>query len=101
MTHLHRTCPPSFEAVRTARARAAFAVWRPGEQAERERAIRSLPTKLWKGRPVFQIRCHGTRGKGPHDVWVPEAMLWASIDPFRRWCCVYHAGDQLQEPARG
>lgn len=95
MTMLHRSCPPSFEATRTARARAAFEMFRPGESPHRARQIAALPVKDWKGRPVFQIRCHGTRGKGPHDVWVPEGVLWAHIDPFgAAFCCPYHAGDQ-------
>lgn len=81
---------------------AAFAVW-AAEQEEhpgafmqavkkREYQIAYLPQNDWRGKKVYQITCHGTRGKGPHKVWVPESLLWSLID-FRMYRCVFHAGD--------
>ncbi len=73
------------------RARHAFAEYR-GLVAERERAaeIAVLPQATWKGRTLYTITCHGTTGRGPHRVNVPEALLWSLIEigAFR---CPYHA----------
>jgi len=67
-----------------------------GDRAYVRRAseISALPYKEWKGKVVHRLRCHGVRGKGPHDVWVPQSMLWNLIS-FENYCCVYHHGDQL------
>lgn len=56
--------------------------------------IAALPTVEWKGRTLYTLRCHGTRGKGPHDVNLPESLLWNLIG-LTHYCCVYHAGNQL------
>jgi len=55
--------------------------------------IQTLPVVLWKGRTVYTIRCVGVRGKGPHVVNVPEALLWCLIDP-RQYYCPFHAADR-------
>jgi len=72
-------------------AQAAFRQYR-GEDgyAEREAAIAALPVAEWKGRQLRAFRCHGETGKGPHDVNVPESLLWVLIG-LDRWKCPYHA----------
>lgn len=60
--------------------------------AIREAEIAALPTVTWKGRTLYTIRCHGTSGKGPHDVNVPLAVVWHLIN-LHRYFCPYHAGD--------
>lgn len=64
----------------------------PVRTAIRERAIAALPQVMWKGRTLYTLRCHGTSGKGPHDVNVPLLLVWSLID-LDRFYCVYHAGD--------
>jgi hypothetical protein len=59
------------------------------EFARRQAAIEALPTVQWKGRTLYTIRCHGDFGKGPHDVNVPEAILWQLIS-VNRFLCPYH-----------
>ena len=71
------------------KARAAFAQYGTRDIAERQAQIDALPVVEWKGRRLRTIRCHGTTGKGPHDVHVPEAVLWALID-LRAFRCPYH-----------
>lgn len=81
-------------ARQAATAKAAFLELRgPGDAADRAAQIAALPTVDWKGRTLWTLRCHGTTGKGPHDVHVPEAVLWALID-FRAYCCPYHQGSR-------
>lgn len=77
------------------RARAFFIEVR-GHAASCARAgqITMRPTKTWKSQPLFRLLCHGTRGKGPHECWVPEALLWSLID-FRAFRCPYHLGDEI------
>ena len=57
--------------------------------ARRAREIAALPSKLWKGKTVFLVTCRGDYGKGNHEVWIPERILWllVSIDVYR---CPYH-----------
>lgn len=72
-------------------ARRCFITYRTPEQvAERALLIRSLPTVNWKGKLLRTIRCHGTTGRGPHDLNVPESLLWALLDPTR-YVCPFHA----------
>lgn len=61
---------------------------------KRAAAISRLPDAEFKGRALKVLRCHGVRGKGPHDCNVPESLLWILID-LNHWCCVFHHGDQL------
>lgn len=61
--------------------------------SQREAEIAALPSVEFKGRSLRALRCHGVRGKGPHDCNVPESLLWILID-LRHWCCVFHHGDQ-------
>lgn len=85
------------DAAQTARAREAFAAFRGGLAAlERLGQIDDLPRKPWGGRLVYQVRCRGVSGRGPHDLWVPEAVLWAVLD-LERFRCPYHAGDPIPE----
>jgi hypothetical protein len=62
----------------------------PERAAERAAEIASLPTVEWRGRTLRTIRCTGTRGRGPHDMHVPESLLWSLID-LGRYRCPYHA----------
>jgi hypothetical protein len=57
----------------------------------REAAIAALESKLWGKRNirVFRMRCDGDFGRGPHDLFVPERVLWALID-LRHFVCPYH-----------
>lgn len=66
----------------------------PERAAKRQAEIDALPVVNWKGRMLYTLRCHGTSGKGPHDVNVPLAMVWHLIS-LKRFYCVYHAGDAL------
>lgn len=80
---------------RIARARAAFREYSNG-RSEQQRAaqIAALQTIDWQGRRLYTIRCHGTTGRGPHDVNVPEDMLWALID-IDTFICPFHAYEML------
>ena len=76
----------------TARACQAFVEARGSAASVRRAAeITALPLVAWKGRDLRTLRCHATFGNGPHDVNVPEALLWAVID-LRAWRCPHHAG---------
>jgi hypothetical protein len=59
------------------------------DAARRAQEIAARPSVVWKGRTLRTIRCHGDYGKGPHDVHLPESVLWnlISLDHYR---CVYH-----------
>lgn len=57
--------------------------------ATREAEIAALPAVEWKGRTLRTIRCQGDFGKGPHDMNVPEAILWSLIN-LNRFICPYH-----------
>ena len=74
----------------TARARAAF-VALEGEQAAARRQVQiaHLPIVEWKGRLLYTVRCDAQFGKGPHDVNVPEHVLWALLD-LRAFRCPFH-----------
>ena len=63
-----------------------------GEKCEKRRAeeIAALTIVNWKGRRLRAIRCHGVRGKGPHDMNVPESVLWNLVD-LDRFMCAFHA----------
>jgi hypothetical protein len=68
----------------------AFIAWRgPDGLRRRGEDIRRLPTVDWKGRALFTLRCNGPFGNGPHDVNVPESLLWSLID-LDRFLCAYH-----------
>lgn len=85
------------QASKLRRARAFFIEIR-GEAAAVRRAadIAALPVVTWKGRDLRTIRCHGTTGKGPHDVNAPESLLWSLIG-INRYFCPFHP-PELQEP---
>lgn len=51
--------------------------------------IAQLPVKDWRGRAVFRIMCEGPFGRGPHENWVPEHLLWNLLD-LGHYCCPYH-----------
>lgn len=68
---------------------AAFCEFRAGEESERAAEIAALPSKDWKGLTVYQMRCDGDYGRGPHEVWLPEYLLWGLID-LRRYRCPFH-----------
>ncbi|HVL65757.1 MAG TPA: hypothetical protein VM364_00715 [Vicinamibacterales bacterium] len=74
-------------------ARAAFLeVAGPARSFQRSLEIARLPRVDWRGRRLYTLRCQGTSGKGPHDVNVPEGLLWSLID-LRMFRCPYHAHD--------
>ena len=56
---------------------------------QRVREIEALPVVEWKGRTLRTVRCHGTTGKGPHDVHLAESRLWCLMD-LRGFRCAYH-----------
>lgn len=91
-TYDHRVAirRPPIERARLERARAAFRLFRPGEERQRATQIAALPQVAWRGRALYTLRCQGDFGRGPHDVNVPEAHLWALID-FRAFRCPFHA----------
>lgn len=62
----------------------------------RELEIGALPAVVWKGAHLRTLRCLGTTGRGPHNVNVPEALLWSLID-LRAYRCPYHEGSPLFE----
>lgn len=72
-----------------ARTIEAFKVYRPGEIEERRAAIARLDSKDWKGVRLYLVRCDGDFGRGPHDQWIPEYILWSLID-VTRYRCPYH-----------
>ena len=81
-----------------ARARSAFVAARGAEaEARRLAEIEGLPVVEWKGRTLRTIRCTGTTGRGPHDVHVPEALLWSLMD-VARYRCPYHPGAATDAP---
>ena len=47
-------------------------------------AIAALPSKTWKGRKVWRIRC-----SAGHDRWEPVGVLWSLYD-VRRYTCPWH-----------
>jgi hypothetical protein len=81
------------EQFRTNRAKlAALTALGPWEWAKRDTEIEALPIVEWKGRRLRTIRCHGTSGKGPHNLNVDEALPWALMD-INRFLCPFHAND--------
>jgi hypothetical protein len=84
------------ESARARRSRAAHVELRGAEAAaQRAREIAALPTVIWKGRELRTVRCVGEGGKGPHDVNVPEHVLWQLID-LRRFVCPYHGHPPIE-----
>lgn len=77
-------------ARRLATAQAAFREAR-GEAGYQRRAaeIAALPTREWKGETLHTLRCNGETGRGPHDVHLSEAVLWALIN-LRGYRCPFH-----------
>jgi hypothetical protein len=72
------------------RTRAEFVkVCGPARAFLRSVAIEKLPAVEWKGRMLRTIRCQGDFGNGPHDVNVPESLLWSLIS-LERFTCPYH-----------
>ena len=72
-----------------ARTIKAFREFRPGEEEERRGAIGRMESKAWRGVRVYRITCDGDFGRGPHDVWIPEYILWSLIT-LTRYRCPYH-----------
>lgn len=66
-----------------------FRVYRPGEEATRAAVIAALPHKAWREHTVYRIQCSGDFGRGPHEVWLPEYILWSLID-LQHYRCPYH-----------
>ncbi len=73
-----------------ATSRQAFIETRGSQDVKsREAAIASLQSKMWRGIPVFELRCAGPFGRGPHVQWVPEYLLWSLID-LSHFLCPFH-----------
>lgn len=73
-----------------ATARAAFVETRGADDLPaREAAIAGLSSKVWRGIRVFAVRCEGPFGRGPHEQWVPEYLLWSLID-LNHFLCPFH-----------
>jgi len=81
------------------RAKAAFSTFRSGEEDERAAQIAALPVVEWKGRALYTLTCPADFGKGPHQVNVPEAVLWALID-LRAFRCPYHPTAEQKTQAK-
>lgn len=60
-----------------------------GAIRRRQLEIARLPKVDWKGLTLFTIRCDGEFGNGPHDVNVPESLLWSLIS-LTNFKCPYH-----------
>lgn len=71
------------------RSQAAFVALWPEQVLIREQEIQQLPSVEWRGRRLRTIRCAGDYGKGPHDVHVPESLLWSLIH-VGQFRCPYH-----------
>jgi len=82
--------PDRHDDARAQRMRQGFIDDR-GETAAARRAaeIAALPLVVWRGRRLRTLRCRADFGAGPHDVNVPEAVLWALID-VGHFRCPYH-----------
>lgn len=59
------------------------------EMHQRMEEIAALPRKAWKGHQVYELRCLGPYGKGPHTVYVPERVLWSLLS-LNYFLCPYH-----------
>jgi hypothetical protein len=82
---------------RTATAQRAFVeLCGPAQALIRSVQIEHLPAVEWKGRTLRTLRCEGSTGKGPHDVHVPESLLWSLIS-LTHYHCPYHA-NALADP---
>lgn len=55
----------------------------------RQHEIADLPKVLWRGSVLHTVRCRGDFGRGPHDMNVPESLLWNLIS-VDRLLCAYH-----------
>lgn len=88
-SHAHRAIGLHEDAA-CARAVDAFVEIR-GESGMRQRAegIAALASKEWRGTRVFEVRCEGPYGRGPHVQWVPERVLWGLID-LSHFLCPFH-----------
>jgi hypothetical protein len=76
----------------TARARSEFESARTKAEVDRRAAdIEACRVVEWKGRTLRTLRCHGTTGKGPHDINVPEGMLWTLL-ALNEYVCAFHGG---------
>lgn len=58
-------------------------------EMKRLRAIEQLPVVMWHGERLYTIRCKGDFGNGPHDMNVPESLLWSLIT-LEWFLCPYH-----------
>jgi hypothetical protein len=80
----------SWKARHNARARATFAeASTPDAVSRRLREIAALDTKDWRGRRLYRLTCAADFGRGPHDQFVPEGLLWTLID-LRHYRCPFH-----------
>jgi hypothetical protein len=78
-------------ARQAAKARRCFVeILGEAEGVKREMEIAALPAAEWKGKALHTLRCHGETGKGPHDVNVPDSLLWSLIS-LNGYRCPFHA----------
>ena len=72
-------------------------VW--GETRAKLRAVEiaALPTVEWRGRTgnkpprtLYTLRCHADFGRGPHDMNLPESVLW-NLMKLDRYRCPRHS----------
>jgi hypothetical protein len=61
----------------------------PDGEAQRAAEIASLDSKDWRGHTVYRLICRGDYGKGNHECWIPERVLWALIS-FDAYRCAFH-----------
>ena len=59
-------------------------------EMQRTREITDKPSKVWRGRTVYLMRCEGDFGKGPHDMWIEEHWLWSLVSIQSGFLCPFH-----------
>lgn len=90
MSHHGATVIPRREDRILRETRAQFVLAFGTEAFSRRRDdIAQLPVVEWRGRTLYTLRCHGDYGQGPHDLNVPESLLWNLIG-LTHYRCVYH-----------
>lgn len=77
------------EEITSARARGAFEELFPDRVEQRQAEIAALPVVEWKGRTLWTVTCCGDFGRGPHQVHIPESVIWNLMD-LRMLRCPFH-----------
>ena len=94
---LHCNKVVQMRATRTAKL-AFLRTLGPRQFRMRSREIWSTENKPWKGRRVFRLVCNAQFGKGAHEQWVPEHVLWF-LCSMSYYNCPYHPPSGGKEPS--